>query len=221
MATLPELAEHGIVGSADVLPVAVGPAPQEQGHGARAKVAELIGDAKSATDRLVEQLAESVRDRREHEHPTWEDLFCLNLVSWAGERMGPVLRRLLDAEARVAELEAAPPSRFTATPAEVDAYLRTVLAEDTYLRFQQEIGAQALHEVVEDAQKVRASADNDGLYNADWREGWDDAIERVDPDSCGPSPSTLVEFANADGITRRIAPTQALREDEPTQAGGA
>ena len=106
MATLPELAEHGIVGSADVLPVPVGPEPQPQDSGARAKVAELIGDAKPATDRLVEHLAESVRDRREHEHPTWEDLFCLNLVSWAGERMGPVLRRLLDAEARVAELEA-------------------------------------------------------------------------------------------------------------------
>jgi hypothetical protein len=28
------------------------------------------------------------------------------------------------------------PSRFSATPAEVDAYLRTILAEDVYLRFQ-------------------------------------------------------------------------------------
>lgn len=71
----------------------------------RATIAQLIGDAKPATAGLLEHLAESVRDRREHEHPTWEDLFCLNLVSWAGERMVPVLRRLLDAEARVAELE--------------------------------------------------------------------------------------------------------------------
>lgn len=89
------------------------------------------------------------------------------------------------------------PSRFTATPAEVDAYLRTILAEDTYLRFQQAIGEHALAEVVEDAGTVRVSADNDGLYNADWREGWDDAIERVDPDLCGPCPSKLIEFPDA------------------------
>ncbi|MFJ8144645.1 hypothetical protein ACIQ6R_06170 [Streptomyces sp. NPDC096048] len=85
------------------LPMPVGPEPQmppEQ----RVAIAELIGDAKPATGHLVEQLAKSVRDRREHEHPTWEDLYCLNLVSWMGERMGPVLRRLLDAEARAAEL---------------------------------------------------------------------------------------------------------------------
>ncbi|MCI0386205.1 hypothetical protein [Streptomyces sp. CNQ085] len=71
----------------------------------REQVAALIGEAKPATDGLLEQIAKSIRDRREHEHPTWEDLYCLNVTSWMGERMGPVLRRLLDAEARVAELE--------------------------------------------------------------------------------------------------------------------
>jgi hypothetical protein len=90
------------------------------------------------------------------------------------------------------------PSRFHATPAQVDAYLRTILAEDTYLRFQQAIGEHALAETVEDAQTVRASADNDGLYNADWREGWDDAIERVDPDLCGPAPSKLIDLSGHD-----------------------
>ncbi|MCG0066258.1 hypothetical protein L0F81_23700 [Streptomyces tricolor] len=79
-----------------------------------AQLAKLIGDAKPATTRLLEQLAESIRDRREHEHPTWEDLYCLNLVSFMGERMGPVLRRLVDAEARVAELEAAPTTVYRA-----------------------------------------------------------------------------------------------------------
>lgn len=86
------------------LPVPVGTAALTAEQ--RAAIAELIGDAKPATGGLLEQLAESVRDLREHEHPTWEDLFCLNLVSWAGERMGTVLRRLLDTEARVTELEA-------------------------------------------------------------------------------------------------------------------
>lgn len=104
MATLAELAEHGIVGSADALPMPVGPARQDGSN--HTKVAELIGDAKPASDGLLLQLGESVRDQREHEHPKWEDLFCLNLVSFMGERMGTVLRRLLDAEARVSDLEA-------------------------------------------------------------------------------------------------------------------
>ncbi|MFF7142335.1 hypothetical protein ACFZB5_13940 [Streptomyces nodosus] len=68
----------------------------------RAKIAELIGDAKPATPGLLVSFGESVRDRREHDHPTWEDLYCLNLSSYMGERMAPVLRRLLDAEALAA-----------------------------------------------------------------------------------------------------------------------
>ncbi|THA28263.1 hypothetical protein E4198_00165 [Streptomyces sp. RKND-216] len=72
-------------------------------------VAALIGDAKPATDRLLRQLAESVRDVREHDHPSQnEDLYCSNLTSWMGDRTAVVLRRLLDAEAQVAEHEAAP-----------------------------------------------------------------------------------------------------------------
>ncbi|MFF3094158.1 hypothetical protein [Streptomyces cyaneofuscatus] len=96
--------------------------------------------------------------------------------------------------AEAAELEAARPSRFSATPAQIDTFLRATLAEDTYLSFQQAIGAHVLEEAVEDAGTVRASADNDGLYNPDWREGWDDAIERVDPDRNGPCPTRLIEF---------------------------
>jgi hypothetical protein len=103
MATLAELAEHGIAGSADVLPVPVGREPSDR-EKERAAIAELIGDAEPASDGLVVQLGQSVRDRREHEHPTWEDLYCLNLTSFMGERMGPVLRRLLDAEAEVEKL---------------------------------------------------------------------------------------------------------------------
>ncbi|MDT0472968.1 hypothetical protein RM863_12625 [Streptomyces sp. DSM 41014] len=67
-------------------------------------IAELIGEARPATSALLVELAQSVKDRREHEHPTWEDLYCLNLVSWAGERIGPVLRRLLDTAAEAERL---------------------------------------------------------------------------------------------------------------------
>jgi hypothetical protein len=87
------------------------------------------------------------------------------------------------------------PSRLHATPAEVDAYLRTILAEDVYLRFQQAIGDHAIAQTVEDTQAVRAAADNEGLYSNDWREGWDDVIDRVDPDrGNGPYPVKLIEF---------------------------
>ncbi|MFD3535355.1 hypothetical protein [Streptomyces sp. NPDC058664] len=80
-----------------------------------AEIADLIGGAKPARDSVLIELAESVRDRLTHDHATQrEDWYCMNLTAFMGERMGPVLRRLLDAEAeltklrsRVAELEAA------------------------------------------------------------------------------------------------------------------
>ncbi|MFF9568451.1 hypothetical protein [Streptomyces sp. NPDC014685] len=83
----------------------------------RKAIAYQLGDAKPATDALLGSLAESVANVRDHEHPKWEDLFCMNLSSYMGERMAPVLRRLLDIEverdalrARVAELEALKPA---------------------------------------------------------------------------------------------------------------
>ncbi|MFD3749701.1 hypothetical protein ACFWVT_05450 [Streptomyces cyaneofuscatus] len=65
----------------------------------REALAALIGDVEPATDGLLLSFAKAVRDRREHEHPKWEDLYCMNLSSYMGERIAPVLRRLLDAEA--------------------------------------------------------------------------------------------------------------------------
>ncbi|MEV7871466.1 hypothetical protein AB0P17_36445 [Streptomyces sp. NPDC088124] len=78
----------------------------------RATVAAQLGDAKPATDSLILSFGTSVANRRKHDHPQWEDLYCMNLSSYMGERVAPVLRRLLDAEdesirlrARVTELE--------------------------------------------------------------------------------------------------------------------
>jgi hypothetical protein len=71
----------------------------------RASLAALLGDdAKPATNKLLMDFGDVIRQRREHDHPKWEDLFCLNLVSYMGERMVPVLRRLLDLEAENAQL---------------------------------------------------------------------------------------------------------------------
>lgn len=203
------------------LPVPVGPEPLRLTPVQGMVLAELIGDVKPASPKLLRAFGEAVRDCREHDHPKWEDLYCLNLATWMGERAALVLQSLLDAEAenarlrtRVAELEAerhttnealddavqalreqaSRPSRFKATPAEVDTYLRTILAEDAYLSYQQAIGEHAISQTVEDAGAVRTSADNDGLFNNDWREGWDDAIERVDPERNGPYPAELVSL---------------------------
>lgn len=78
----------------------------------RDMIAGLLGEALPATTGLLVSFGEAIRDRREHEHPDREDWFCLNLAAYMGERMAPVLRRLLDAETeldrlrlQVAELE--------------------------------------------------------------------------------------------------------------------
>lgn len=55
---------------------------------------------RAATDERIADIAQMVLDRAAHDHPArGKDLYCLNLTSWMGERMGPVLVRLRDAEA--------------------------------------------------------------------------------------------------------------------------
>lgn len=84
------------------------------------------------------------------------------------------------------------PSRFAAIPAEVHTFLLEHFAEDVLLAYQQAIGQAAIAEAVEDVQVVRAQADNEGLFNNDWREGWDDFFDRINPDRNGPSPFALI-----------------------------
>jgi hypothetical protein len=113
LATLAELAEHGIKGqplAAAVASLGALPLP------VAGTLLELLGDAQPARDGIVRAVAEAVRDRRAHDHDSaadW-DWYCLNLSGYIADRAGAVLRRLLDAEverdalrARVAELEAA------------------------------------------------------------------------------------------------------------------
>ena len=64
----------------------------------------------------------------------WEWATIVVIASWVARA----------AEAREPAPTVALPSRFDATPAEVDQHLRRILAEDTYLSFQQAIGAQAM-----------------------------------------------------------------------------
>lgn len=86
------------------------------------------------------------------------------------------------------------PSRFTATPSEIHAWIQDNFADDVHLRYQQAIAFDVLSEAVGDVQAVRAQADNEGLYNADWREGWDDYNDRIDPERNDPYPSSLINL---------------------------
>ncbi|MET9303221.1 hypothetical protein ABZX66_28260 [Micromonospora aurantiaca] len=61
-----------------------------------------LSDTRPATDLMIGHLRETLGERLAHEHPRegqGPDLFCLNLTSYMGERMGPVLRRLADEQA--------------------------------------------------------------------------------------------------------------------------
>lgn len=63
-----------------------------------------LGDQAPATDLLLGRLAEAVVDQRDHQHPAdgqGPDLYCLNLTSFMGDRMGAVLRRVADEQSEV------------------------------------------------------------------------------------------------------------------------
>jgi hypothetical protein len=62
----------------------------------------MTTEQRPATDLLIIQLAETVQQVRDHEHPErGEDLYCLNLHAYMGERMAAVLKRLADTQAEV------------------------------------------------------------------------------------------------------------------------
>lgn len=62
-------------------------------------------EPRPATDLLLADLAQCVKDVREHDHPYRDDFYCPNLVAYMGERMGSVLKRLADEQAAVRNLK--------------------------------------------------------------------------------------------------------------------
>ncbi|WP_433242623.1 hypothetical protein [Actinomadura nitritigenes] len=61
-------------------------------------------DAKPATPELITELIKGVRDLAEHDHPVGStDWHCINLAAYMGERMGPVLALLHQADDALAD----------------------------------------------------------------------------------------------------------------------
>lgn len=94
------------------------------------------------------------------------------------------------------DAEAERPSRFSASPAEVDHYLRTILAEDVYLSYQQAIGRKVSSEAADDIRNEVKINDPESPAN----ETWLTAADVIDAsDMGGPYPSELVRFNSKGG----------------------
>lgn len=81
----------------------------------------------------------------------------------------------------VAEQDDRLPHRFSATPAEVDRFLRTTLAEDTHLDYQRAIGNAAAHEAADDIRQQQGRLKLRGELEADKPWPASDAADWIDP----------------------------------------
>jgi hypothetical protein len=85
----------------------------------------------------------------------------------------------------------APPSRFHATPAEIDAFLRFHFAEDMLLRYQQAIGNRSASEAARDIRTESHSP----LAGTKFTEGMTFAADHIDPlRGGGHYPSELINL---------------------------
>jgi hypothetical protein len=108
--------------------------------------------------------------------------------------------RLMEAERRIAELEASPPSRFASTPLQVEQHLTGVLAEDVHLRYQQAIGSYAVGEAAKSLRMDANLRQLEGNHEeaAEARE----LANLIDPLRGGGSyPSALVRFGCGAEVT--------------------
>ena len=85
------------------------------------------------------------------------------------------------------------PSRFSASPAEVDRFLRSILAEDTYLDFQRAIGNRAVEEAARDIRMETNRLRAHRVLEPDRFRPCRDAADQIDPlKGGGPYPSVLL-----------------------------
>jgi hypothetical protein len=97
----------------------------------RDRLAALLpADTSSATDQLLMDFGQVIHDRRTHQHPKSEDLFCHNLAGWMGERAAYLLRRLVDLEEDNARLRGES-TDLTPIPVHWDRLVMHPTGEDT------------------------------------------------------------------------------------------
>lgn len=105
------------------------------------------------------------------------------------------------------------PGRFDATPTDVDQHLRRILAEDTYLRYQQTVGSLAVTEAAKDVRMEVAAPDAPDAK--EWRE----VANFIDPAKAGgPYPSQL-QCSQHDGFgpcpgAPRCTPRETVKDDQ-------
>lgn len=131
-------------------------------------------------------------------------------------------REILDAMAAI-EQDWLPvkPSRFSATPAEIDRYLRLILAEDTYLRYQRTIGDLAVEEAARDIRMETASLKANGVLEFDKHRPCRDAADQIDPAKGGGHYPSRLLCSRHDGFGPCPgAPTCTPRSDDGSQIDG-
>lgn len=100
---------------------------------------------------------------------------------------------------RVAELEAALPSRSASTPLRVEQHLARVLDEDVHLRYQQAIGDRAVSEAARDIRMETNALKAHGVLEHDKFRACRDAARQIERG--GPYPSALVRFGCGAEVT--------------------
>ncbi|MFJ8153923.1 hypothetical protein [Streptomyces sp. NPDC094468] len=112
------------------------------------------------------------------------------------------------------------PGRFDATPAEVDQHLRRILAEDTYLRYQQAIGGAAVTEAAQDLRERVDGADIPGSpVSSDYVKGQLDGADYVDPAKGGGRYPSQLQCSQHDGFgtcpgAPRCTPRETVKDDQ-------
>jgi hypothetical protein len=239
MATLAELTVRGIVGSADALPVPVGPEPPVDadrakapwGRGKDGRPLLPMGAHWTDVPELVDRHLAGIQARVDQAQPgSWfvsptavaPGTVCtqyegytrtvgrftnvlpadLELVLHAHSDLRWCLDLVAKLRARVAELEVAQKPSESYPPALPWARL---MDHEDLADFLDELAASAItHAAVEEALgEVEATCGR-----------WQAIAEAQHAHNIAPGPD-----AESDGITRRIAPVQALREDEPAMGG--
>jgi hypothetical protein len=197
MATLPELAEHGIVGSADALPVPVGPEPSGR-EAAKARVRAKVEAAKAmpARERIYHLLCAT------HTHAEAEAM--LDEVAAYGVNG----QRLIRDEQRRAELEAVLGTHRKDDQAEIER-LKARVSE---LEAERHVTNEALDDAVQELRTPYAERARRETHPGR-RQAWRMLAQVEESERVANVLLTPEAARSADKLTQLLAPTQALLED--------